>query len=462
MKSTIHALKNNSQRPAGNPSILALIFFWVIAFISCYTSSYSLTLYHKLSPGFNTCNNAEPLMKLNPGDQQDDTLLNVQATPEKKDSNLVAKKDTAIISKTCFSNTFWRHISISFVPYICTNRLFSVNTANTVSFNMIAGYSIGVRAFELGSVLNIDNGNVGYAQIAGVANVVTGHSRGAQVAGMLNLNGKSVHGVQMAGIGNVSSKATTGAQLSGVFNASGRKVKGAQLSGICNTTPYLRGAQASGVVNVADTVKGVQLAGVVNVSEQMHGLQVSGVLNRAHHVHGVQVGLVNLADSSSGVSIGLFNYVKTGYHKLEISTDELQFANVSFGTGTEKLYTIFTAGINYAKPSIIMYGCGMGTGFTIKNRLGFSATVMAQQMRHTKDGLLRSNAMGRVYIGLEYKLHPKFRIGLGPTFNIYNPKTIDNYHSDLLTDIPSYRLGESTTANDLRIWVGGKLSLKFF
>jgi hypothetical protein len=446
MKSKIHELKNNIQHTLSKTSTLALITFWVVAFISYPEFSYSRASHDKVI--------LEVLMQLHPNDQQKDTLVKTPVIPE--------KKDTTVVSQVCFSNTFWRHVSISLVPYICSNRLFSVNTANDVSFNVIAGYSIGVRAFELGSMLNIDNGDVRYVQIAGMANVVTGHSKGAQVAGVLNLNGKSVQGVQIAGIGNVSSKATTGVQLSGIFNASGRKVKGAQLSGICNTTPSLKGVQASGVVNVADTLKGVQLAGVANISGQMHGVQVSGVLNQAANVTGVQVGLVNLADSSSGVSIGLFNYVKTGYHKLEISTDELLFGNVSFGTGTEKLHTIFTAGINYAKPSIIAYGCGLGTGFTIRNRLSFSASVIAQQMRHTKDGFFRANVMGRAYIGLEYKLHPKFRIGLGPTFNLYSPNTIDNYNSDLLTGVPSYRLGESTAANDLRMWVGGKLSLKFF
>lgn len=455
MKSKIHELKNNILHTLSKASTLALIFFWVIAFISCYTSSYSRTSYDKII--------LEVLMQIQPNDQQKDTTVKTPVISQEKDSAVaVAKKDTNVVSQVCFSNTFWRHVSISLVPYVCSNRLFSVNTANDVSFNVIAGYSIGVRAFELGSVLNIDNGDVRYVQIAGMANVVTGHSKGAQVAGILNLNGKSVQGAQIAGIGNISSKATTGAQLSGIFNSSGKRVSGVQLSGIYNRTPSLKGVQTTGIVNVADTLKGVQLAGIANISGQMHGLQVSGVLNQASNVTGVQVGLVNVADSSSGVSIGLFNYVKTGYHKLEISTDELLFANVSFGTGTEKLYTIFTAGINYSKPTLIAYGCGLGTGFTIKHKLGFSATVIAQQMRRTQDGFFRANVMGRAYVGLEYKFHPKFRIGLGPTFNLYSPNTIDNYNSDLLSGVPSYRLGESTTGNDLRMWVGGKVCLKFF
>jgi hypothetical protein len=439
----------------------------------------------------------EVVLYLYPRYHQKDSVVETLVIPETKDSVVVVtKKDTVVVPKQRFFSDFWKPLktfntnlknisdtlfsdfAISLVPYVNTNRLLSINTVNKVSFNIIAGYSKGVRAFELGGILNIDNGDVRYTQIAGAINIVSGHVEGAQMAGVLNLNDKSMHGaqvagvinvakgevkgVQVAGIGNASSETTRGVQLSGIFNASGRKAKGAQVAGICNGTSSLNGIQIAGIINVADTVKGFQLAGVTNASGQMHGMQLAGVLNRAAYVKGVQLGLINVADSSSGVSIGLFNYVKTGYHKLEINTDELLFGNVSFGTGTEKLYTIFTAGINYAKPTIVSYGYGLGTGFTIKNKLGFSATVIAQQMQNTEDELFRANLLGRAYVGLEYKFNPKFRIGLGPTFNIYTPNTTDNPNSDLMNDIPSYRMAESTAPNNLRMWVGGKISLKFF
>jgi len=439
----------------------------------------------------------EVVLYLYPRYRQKDSVVETLVIPEKKDSIIVVtKKDTVVVPQKRFFSDFWKPLktfntnlknisdtlfsdfAVSFVPYINTNRLLSINTVNKVSFNIIAGYSKGVRAFELGGLLNIDNGDVRYGQIAGVGNIVSGKSEGAQVAGVLNLNDQSMHGaqiagvinvdkggvegVQVAGVGNASGETTTGVQLSGVFNASARKARGAQVSGICNAAPSLKGIQVVGIVNVADTLDGFQLAGVTNTSGQMHGMQLAGVLNRAAYVDGVQFGLLNVADSSSGVSIGLFNYVKTGYHKLELNTDELLFANIAFGTGTEKLYTIFTAGINYAKPTIVTYGYGIGTGFAIKKNVGLSATVIAQQMQHSEDGLFRANLLGRAYVGLEYKFHPKFRIGLGPTFNLYTPNTTDNYNSDLLNDIPSYRPGESTAPDNLRLWIGGKISLKFF
>lgn len=439
----------------------------------------------------------EVVLYLYPRYHQKDSVVETLVIPEKKDSVIVVtKKDTVVVPQKRFFSDFWKplktfntnlknisdtlfsDVAVSFVPYISTNRLLSINTVNKVSFNILAGYSKGVRGFELAGLLNIDNGDVRYGQIAGLANIVSGNSEGAQVAGILNLNDQATQGAQVAGIinvdkgdmkgvqiggiGNAASGNTNGVQLAGVFNASGKKAEGAQVAGICNASPSVKGIQIVGIVNVADTLDGFQLAGVTNAGGQMHGMQLAGVLNRAAYVDGVQFGLINIADSSSGLSIGLFNYVKTGYHKLEINTDELLFANMSFGTGTEKLYTIFTAGINYANPTIVTYGYGLGSGFTIKKKLGFSATVIAQQMQHSEDGLFRANLLSRAYIGMEYKFHPKFRIGLGPTFNLYTPNTTDNYNSDLLNDIPSYRAAESIAPDNLRMWIGGKISLKFF
>lgn len=439
----------------------------------------------------------ELVVYLYPRYHQKDSVVETLVIPEKKDSVIiVTKTDTVVVPQKRFFSDFWKplktfntnlknisdtlfsEVAVSFVPYISTNRLLSINTVNKVSFNILAGYSKGVRGYEIGGLLNIDNGDVRYGQMAGLANIVSGKSEGAQLAGILNFNDQNTQGAQVAGIvnvdkgdmkgvqiggiGNANSGNIHGAQLAGIFNVNSKQAEGAHVAGICNAGPSVKGMQLAGIVNVADTLDGFQLAGITNAAGRMHGLQLSGVLNRAAHVDGVQLGLVNVADSSSGLSIGLFNYVKNGYHKLELSTDELLFANISFGTGTETLYTIFMAGVNYTRPSIITYGYGLGTGFTIKNKLGFSATLMAQQMQHSEDGLFRTNLLGRAYAGLEYKFRPKFSIGIGPTFNLYTPNTTDNYNSDLLNDIPSYRLGESTAPNNLRMWIGGKISLKFF
>ena len=155
--------------------------------------------------------------------------------------------------------------------------------------------------------------------------------------------------------------------------------------------------------------------------------------------------------------------MKTGYHKIEIGADELVFTNVAFGTGTERLYTIFMAGINAAKPTILTYGYGVGTGFTIKKKVGLCFNITAQQIQSSADSLYRANLLAKAYVGLEYKFHPKFRISLGPTFNLYTANLTDNPNSDLLPELPaSYRVAESSPRTDLKMWIGAKIALKFF
>lgn len=440
----------------------------------------------------------EVLLYLYPRSAKKDTVIMVETPPSSiiKDSAMVIKKDSVIPSKKFFSsfwqpdktfNTNLRNISdtlfssfaVSLVPYVSTNRLLSINTVNKFSFNILAGYSKGISAFELGGLLNIDNGNVGYGQIAGLGNVVSGTSSGAQVAGIfnynhlnttgaqvagiLNLDKARLKGAQVGGIGNSVSDSVIGLQLAGVFNISKGPVKGAQIAGTYNKTASIDGIQLSGICNMTDTIKGLQLTGLINIARQNNGIQFAGLLNYTKNLKGVQFSLINIADTSSGVSIGLFNYVKKGYHKLEIGTDELLFGTLSFGTGTERLYTIFIGGINYSKPSLITYGFGLGTGFTIKRKLGLCFNITAQQIQSTARSTFEANTLGKAFIGLEYKFRPKFRVTLGPTFNIFSTNLTDNPNSLVYSKLPSNRIYEQAPADSgLKLWLGGKIALKFF
>ena len=439
----------------------------------------------------------EVVLYLYPRNVKKDTVIVVE-TPSApiKDSIIVIKKDTVIPPKSFFSR-FWQPLktfntnlknisdtlfsdaSVSLVPYVSTNRLLSINTVNKFSLNILAGYSKGISVFELGGLLNIDNGNVRYGQIAGLGNIVSGTSSGAQVAGLfnynhlnttgaqvagvLNLDKAKLKGVQVAGIANSVADSVNGVQLAGVFNRSKGPVTGAQIAGVYNKAPSIDGMQLSSICNVTDTVKGLQLTGLVNSSKQNNGVQFAGFLNYTKHLKGVQLSLINIADTSSGVSIGLFNYVKKGYHKLEIGTDELLFGTLSFGTGTERLYTIFLGGINYSKPSLITYGFGLGTGFTLKRKLGLCFNVTAQQIQSTARGTFEANTLGKAFIGLEYKFRPKFRITLGPTFNIFSTNLTDNPNSLVYSELPANRVYEQAPADSgLKLWLGGKIALKFF
>ncbi|HEY9487176.1 MAG TPA: sigma factor [Chryseosolibacter sp.] len=65
----------------------------------------------------------------------------------------------------------------------------------------------------------------------------------------------------------------------------------------------------------------------------------TGILNVAPKVNGTQIGLINVADIVRGVPIGLMSLVWKGYHKIEISADEIFYNNLSFRTGVRQSTT---------------------------------------------------------------------------------------------------------------------------
>ena len=101
--------------------------------------------------------------------------------------------------------------------------------SNDISFNILYGLNKGVNGFELGGILNYNNGNVNGVQIAGGANINMFNVKGVQIApanitygnvegvqfGTLNL-AKRVKGLQI-GIINYRENGDDGLSL-GIFN----------------------------------------------------------------------------------------------------------------------------------------------------------------------------------------------------------------------------------------------------
>ena len=116
-------------------------------------------------------------------------------------------------------------------------------------------------------------------------------------------------------------------------------VEGIQSAGLWNTVHGLaQGWQSAGIFNRAHTRRGIsraepnpttatepliQLAGLFNSAPRgVRGAQVAGLFNVAGRVRGVQIaGLLNIADSVQGVSLAPLNFVRHGYHALELTSD---------------------------------------------------------------------------------------------------------------------------------------------
>jgi hypothetical protein len=344
------------------------------------------------------------------------------------------------------NDTLFSDFSVSLFPPISTNKLLAINTVNKVSFNILVGHSKGIRYFELGGLFNIDNGKVSYVQVGGLGNVVADTLKGLQVGGLFNTVRTHVYGTQIGGIFNTA-RSVDGFQLGGIFNATKGNVNGMQLGGI---------------VNIADTVTGMQLAGIVNKAGDCSGVQIAGICNYARKMKGFQLALINVADTCEGAPFGLFSYVKHGYHKVELSANELRFIQLGFRSGVEKLHNIFFAGVDpFAVKKMWTYGYGIGSTHTLKGRWKLTTELSAQQLQPIDKANTRLSLLNRVYAGVDFVCASTFRLGLGPSFNVLVSDTQSEYYPNVVMLANPYTFYNHTEGQtNIRMWVGGTLSIK--
>jgi len=347
-------------------------------------------------------------------------------------------------------DTLYSAFQVSFVPFIGTHHMLSGNVISDYSINIIGGYSFGVRKFELGGVFNINRGDVKSAQLAGVFNAVGGNVKGFQGAGNVNLVRGRMDGVQMAGTMNINLGGIEGPQFAGIMNVNTASSRGAQFAGILN-------------VQVQD-YKGSQFAGVLNVATHgISGTQIAGVVNYGTRVHGSQIGLLNISDSIRGVPIGLLSYSNKGYHKIEFSSDEIFYTNLSFRTGVRQFYNIFAAGIkpdDFGDPFWSM-GYGIGTLPRLSKRLFLNVDLTSN---HVSQGHLEESLslLNKLYLGFDFEVARKFSITAGATLNGYLTDREEEYPSLFTNYVPHLIYDEDVgDTSHLQMWWGWKVGLRF-
>lgn len=389
------------------------------------------------------------------------------------------------------SDTIFSGVQFSVIPGISTNKLLSGNTVNKLSVSLLVGYSKGIEIGAVASLANIVAGNARYGMAAGILNLVKDSMVGVQAAGMFNLNGGYTKGVQLAGFGNVNRGNVSGLQAAGYFNAVQGNVIGAQLSGFVNATKgNISGAQATGFVNlVKGDVEGIQLAGYVNsikgnisgtqisgfanivygnsnsvqlaglgnfTSGKVVGTQVSALFNYAHTLKGVQVGLINWSDSCDGIPIGLLSYSNKGYHKIEISFDEMMQTELSFRLGVQKFHNLFNIGVDLTNriDGLWNFGYGVGSYHNISEHWKFGGELMAQLFLK-RDQIGSSSQVNSLYVGFERQFGKRFSIGIGPAYRVLNNYSSSTEISDVLAPYSFY------SNNKVSMWAGGKFTIKF-
>lgn len=424
-----------------------------------------------------------------------------------------------LVNTQNLSDTIFKKTQVSFVPYLGTNNLLTGNTANNLSFNIIAGYVQEVRVAEFGGILNIVRDSVKSVQFSGVGNIVGKSARGFQGAGTFNLVNR-FQGFQWAGILNITRECQGSVQLAGIINFNKNNFKGVQVAGISNFTGDLKGLQVAGITNVALGTSGntqvsgimnlakdadiqvssifnlskstkLQVTAIANVSKDSSGIQVSGIMNYgsyvsttqvgsifniakdevksqvgaifnyAQNIKSVQVALINIADTCEGIPVGLVSIVRKGYHKLEVSADELKMVNVSFRTGVRKFHSIISAGIGpkASGDHIWSIGIGLGTSFKKSDKTNFDLDYTLQYLS-TKDNFAAYGNLNRIYIGVEQKLTKVLSFSYGITCNALVGET-DNLNA---ASLEPYSFANTKLDNtySLKSWIGAKVGVRFF
>lgn len=382
-------------------------------------------------------------------------------------------------------DTLYRDIQISFLPFLGSNERLSGNIINNYSINILGGYLMGTRQIELGFFINIDRGDVSWLQVAGFGNMVGRNVYGIQASGFFNLNGgetKAVQlagfantnfgetrGVQLAGLANTNLSSTYGVQVASLSNFSRGKGVGVQVAGFSNVQlGEYKGSQVSGFSNVnTKAIYGTQLATFSNVaSGYVEGSQLSAFFNYGKNVKGTQLGLFNFADSLGGVPIGLVSFVRRGYHKIELSANEVFYTNLSFRTGVRKFYNILLAGMKPqptpAGENVWAYGYGLGTARKINRWLYVNLDATTQQVNkgsHTKALSLLNN----LHVGFDFQWAKNFSIYAGATLNGYLTEKSFTDYPVLFNDYQPTIFYDRTVGNNnnLKMWLGWKVGLRF-
>jgi len=423
-------------------------------------------------------------------------------------------------------DTAIRNLQVSFLPFLNLNSPSSVSRVN-VSINILAGYVQEVHIFQGGTVLNVVQKDAGACQLAGMGNVVLGSSKGGQAAGIFNVaqnadgvqaagmlnavlhnagscqlsgvanivgdtakglqaagivnSAKTIQGVQLAGILNTALTNAGSCQLAGVANFVGDSTRGVQGAGVLNVARSMNGVEVAGVMNavwadaqkcqlagvanvVGGSFRGVQAAGVFNYATRVQGLQLSGVANAAMVVTGTQISCFNLADSCSGMPIGFFSFVRTGYHKIEFSTDELLFANIAFRTGVARFHNIFSAGIrpdNFDKP-LWKVGYGVGTSFRTTERLLVDIDLLSEHLVKS-DKFDFENELYQLYVGVDYRIASKTSVAAGLSCNVQWSDTGSPQYTGTFSKLAPYTFSDKTYNNghNLKTWLGAKVAIRF-
>ena len=318
------------------------------------------------------------------------------------------------------SDSLYKAVQVSFVPYIGTNLRLGPFVTNDYSFNMVAGFTGNVNKLEIGGAVNVIRQRMSGVQIAGAANFVGEEMRGTQIAGASNFNFGSADGLLMAGATNLN----------------------------------------------FENSSGVHIAGGLNFTRKTHRVLQLDPFNYAKEIKGTQIGVFNFSqDASQGLPFGVFSYVKNGYRRWELNVSELNNTELTFKTGVPKLYNVFSAAYNFntADKPLFGFGYGLGTARTLGKRLALNldlVTTTYLPQNQSFESIDYWSQQFQLNAGLEAKLGKRLAVFGGPTLNLDHTFDESLNFSKYKLFIAQREVNWNSQSANLYSWVGFKAGIR--
>ena len=201
-----------------------------------------------------------------------------------------------------------------------------------------------------------------------------------------------------------------------------------QFAGIANLSEHTKGVQFGGIANITERIEGAQFAGIANISKEVSGASFGGVFNRTGTLRGFQFGVVNVIDTiESGASMAIINIVKKDfYNEWSLSIADYQNIGFSYKMGIQKLYTIFTAGANFMKDNLWVFGIGFGNRTVLNEYFDFQPEIVSYQFFPNDFKNIQNTSATYLKFGFVYKLNEKLGIVFAPAIYYLNSNLKDS------------------------------------
>lgn len=365
-----------------------------------------------------------------------------------------------------------RLAQVSLLPYLGTNALQAYRISNRVSLNLLWGLNGGVNGLEIGGVANKILYDVKGIQIAGAVNLVGSDLTGVQFAGLVNHVQDTIQGLQIAGLANIAGKAYA-VQSAALVNIAKVDFSGVQATaGINYCGRSDAGIQFAGLGNISNGNVKIQAASIFNYAADVENGQISAFFNRGKKIGAYQIGLINRADTISGLPLGLLNLISKGYNRFEVGLGETFHGSFALKLGVTQFYNIFFLGARiddqYAtgKTNLLSWGIGYGLGTAMKTGLNGLLNLELTTI-HINEQAKWTNALHQLQqlrITLDTPIGSNTSIFIGPTANLLISKRINPETGIQQTMFAPYRWHESSVegAPTLQAWGGFTAGIRFW